>query len=274
MCRDQDPLLYKVREVYNVHPLKVPSDRWSPLTIAAMADRRRGRISKIGSFASVLNDSIDLPEPTTSEAAEIQGTSSAELTKSAGIETMRGLAAALGAPIDAKLEAVLSSVEVTSMSFKFQHPRFVEVDIGALGEAVLRKRVRRTPATEPFLTDRRRKNELFVITAVIVSDAFHVSVKRDASKNRSANIAIPETLTANGSLTEGHTDSYVIRGNTMLPFGFSAVALVLGSDGEIVSFDYNEDRELRAMLPGEARQVRSPHLDFGEDIRLIEEEAP
>ncbi len=225
--RKDDPFERRVRETYGANVVGAPRAGIDPLTTVAKQD---DRVELRGHLRYILEgDPPEFPPVTSSPAAAMSGTRSAEVKAALGLDLSAKFLTALGLPApDAELTATLWQ-GAAAFTFEVRDVMDNQVDLAHLGRAINGRLVARTPATEIFLADETQ--QLLLITRTLTTPTF--AVRASGTGGQAVKIAVDGisdlvgSAHADVSWKHEHDDWVSFRGATPVTFGFAVVPCLI-----------------------------------------------
>lgn len=229
-----DPLVTTLRDVFGQNIIKVPEERYRPLTVLAAYD---GRISFRGSLPPIVLGDPPLAFDPSLFASSPMGNLSGKRTRSVnldlGLKILEGFLSGLGVP-SAGIESTFSGV--TKVSYTFGDVYRLWVDINSVGRMLKGRSVdKKNPAAAIFFGD--DAYSFLVLDSVVTSSDFTISVDRVSSENFKLNVpAIQEIVgdaKAGVSVSSSTGLDLTFKGSKQLAFAFSCIRFVVSPDGAI-----------------------------------------
>jgi hypothetical protein len=220
----RDPLITMVRELFDATPLRVPDDRFEPLSLLV---GRRGRLRHYGRLSEAVRGFPDIT-PSVRALAEVSAVRSRSTDLQLGCEILAGLLTGIaGVPVPfASLSSGFRSAGVSSLTFRFPSPRRVFISPLELGRLVDGRRIDSTPVTQTFLDAR---SEIMLVDSVIIAD--RITVEADSSLEDSLHLGLDHV--GQLSYAQERGGGLTISSVRALPFAFSCFRLALDDDGGI-----------------------------------------
>jgi hypothetical protein len=228
-----DPLLKTLRETFGQNIIRVPEQRYEPLTVLA-ADRDetyfRGSLSAI-----VLGDAfaIDPLLIASSVMARISGRRTRAVDIDLGLKILEGFLSGFGVP-PAGITTKFSGASKVSYMFQDVHREWA--DINSVGR-ILKGRIidKENPAAAIFFGP--QAYDFLILDSVITSSNFTISVER--AKNTGFKLDIPaiqKIVNDSGTavtLVSSTGLDLTFKGDKQLAFAFSCVRFALSEEGAI-----------------------------------------
>ena len=233
LCPREDPFTSRVREVYRCNTVQAPRSGIAPTDVIAARKRRAER--RGGLLALLEREApIELPAIKCNSVTEMAGTRSAEVDVGLGIELTATFLHALGLPLPGASATATLWKGATGMSFEVRDVEQHEIDVAALGEALVGSSVRRSsPAARIFFED--SKVRMFILTRTLTSRHFGVRSSVQGGQSLDVKIdAISDIIGTTDATVKWHKDSsdFVgFEGPEPVTFAFAAVPSVVKSDG-------------------------------------------
>jgi hypothetical protein len=261
--RGGDPFEKKVRETYGANVVGAPRAGIDPLTTVAKQD---DRVEPRGHLRYVLEgDPPEFPPVTSSPAAAMSGTRSADVKAKLGLEMSAKFLSALGLPVPgAELTATLWQ-GASAFSFEVRDVMDNQIDLAQLGQAINGRLVAQNPATAIFLTD--ESQQLLLITRTLTTPTF--AVRASGSGGQAVKVAVDGiadlvgAAQADVSWKREHDDWVSFRGAAPVTFGFAVVPCFIDAKRQLMFGVTRSDMHLGAP-PAEPPKVESrPAIDDG-----------
>ncbi len=225
--RRDDPFERRVRETYGANVVGAPRAGIDPLTTVARQD---DRVEPRGHLRYILEgEPPRFPPVTSSPAAAMSGTRSAEIKAALGLDLSAKFLSALGLPVPgADLTATLWQ-GASTFTFEVRDVMDNQVDLAHLGQAINGRLVARTPATEIFLADETQ--QLLLITRTLTTPTF--AVRATGTGGQTVKIAVDGisdlvgSAHADVSWKREHDDWVSFRGAAPVTFGFAVVPCLI-----------------------------------------------
>jgi len=225
--RRDDPFERRVRETYGANVVGAPRAGIDPLTTVARQD---DRVEPRGHLRYILEgEPPGFPPVTSSPAAAMSGTRSAEVKAALGLDLSAKFLSALGLPVPgADLTATLWQ-GASTFTFEVRDVIDNQVDLAHLGQAINGRLVARTPATEIFLADETQ--QLLLITRTLTTPTF--AVRATGTGGQTVKIAVDGisdlvgSAHADVSWKREHDDWVSFRGAAPVTFGFAVVPCLI-----------------------------------------------
>ena len=225
--RRDDPFERRVRETYGANVVGAPRAGIDPLTTVARQDNR---VEPRGHLRYILEgEPPGFPPVTSSPAAAMSGTRSAEVKAALGLDLSAKFLSALGLPVPgADLTATLWQ-GASTFTFEVRDVIDNQVDLAHLGQTINGRLVARTPATEIFLADETQP--LLLITRTLTTPTF--AVRATGTGGQTVKIAVDGisdlvgSAHADVSWKREHDNWVSFRGAAPITFGFAVVPCLI-----------------------------------------------
>lgn len=231
LCNN-DPLIKTLRDVFGTNIIRVPEERYKPLTVLAA---HNNHASFRGKLSPLLLDNFTFPESILAESQmpDLSGKRSQSVNVKLGLKILDGYLKGLGIP-GASLDSSFNGA--SEVSYTFQNVRRSWIDINAVGHLLSGKKIdSKNPAASIFFGE--DAYPFLLLDSVITSSDFTISVDRTASSNFSFDLPIIKNVieNANVEVNVSTTSGYdlTFQGNKQLAFAFSCVRLTIEKDGTI-----------------------------------------
>lgn len=265
-----DPIIETLRGVFGQNILKVPEERYRPLTVMAA---RNSRISFRGSLPPlIMGESLELPDAlfADSRMTNIAGKRSRSVNLNVGLQILEGFLGGLGVPSAGVTNAFTGATQV---SFRFDDVVRKWVDINSVGALLRGRRIdAENPAAAIFFG--AEQFSFLVLDSVITSTDFTISVDRASAADFRLNVPAIQQLVANVSATIRVTTTTGLdlsfKGQQQLAFSFSCVRFVLSKDGTIDALVPAE--QIRGLLSGFAAMPEEHEVRYSPDRILLTSE--
>jgi hypothetical protein len=255
LCPD-DPLVASLREVFGQNVVRVPEERYRPLTVLAGRDRRlefRGELAPL-----LTGEPLSVPSGLLADSrmANLTGKRSRAVQLSLGLKILEGFLGGFGVP-SASISAAFAGA--SEVAFRFDDIVRSWADINAVGALLRGRRVDpANPAARVFL--RRKPHAFLVLDSVVTSTDFTISVEKAASADFSLDVPTIEAALgeARGAVkvTSRSARELTFRGDRRLAFAFGCVRIRLGPGGSIEGLE--PDDRSRVSGPGPDRPQSPP----------------
>jgi len=261
--RRDDPFEQKVRETYGANVVGAPRAGIDPLITVAKQDDRvepRGHLRYLFE-----GDPPELPAVTSSPAAAMSGTRSADVKAKLGFDLSATFLSALGLPVPGASLAATLWEGASTFSFEVRDVMDNQVDLVELGQAIRGRLVAQNPATEFFLTD--ESQQLLLITRTLTTPAF--AVRASGAGGQAVEIAVDGIAelvgkaNADVSWKRERDDWVSFRGSAPVTFGFAVVPCFINA-GRQLMFGLTVSDMTFGKAPAEIPKVESrPAIDDG-----------
>jgi hypothetical protein len=240
---DGDPIVNTLREVFHANIIRVPEERFAPLTVLA-ADG--SAVSFRGGLRNLIKgDSPAFPDPADSLMTTISGQKTRSMDLSLGLQILDGFLKGLGAG-SAGIDTKFKTVQKVTYSFANVVRKWV--DDGAVGRLLIDRVIdKQNPAAAIFFGS--GQYAFLVLDSVITSSEFTIAVDKTSSGSFSfdlpgiQNIIGKSSTAVSVSTATGYELTFT--GQKQLAFAFSCVQFRLDPAGTI-----------QAMFPDD--QAREP----------------
>jgi hypothetical protein len=266
LCQS-DPLLDFIRATYGAIPLRVPDQRFQPLALFTVQDRRARYLGTLSDLA--LHADWSVPRSSDSEVAQISGNTSGQIAWSAAgkllgpfVSGMLGIEAT-GA--DASLKGASSETEGVRVSIG--PTRRTMVNPFAIAKSVGRK-THRLPRSIHDDLGKWLAPAFYVVDSVLTARSLTLELIGSNAKDAAAHleamlvgeVKASQMLRANSKLT--------VKGNNRTPFAFTCIRVELDADGFIDTFGLEDSApRLQATPVGSLAGVQ--HANLGESHELL-----
>ena len=232
--RRDDPFERRVRETYGANVVGAPRAGIDPLMTVARQD---DRVEPRGHLQHILEgDAPVFPPVTSSPAAAMSGTRSAEVRARLGLDLSAKFLSALGLPVPGADLAATLWRGASTFTFEVRDVMDNQVDLAQLGQAINGRLVAQTPATEIFLTDETQ--QLLLITRTLTTPTF--AVRASSAGGQAIKIAVDGITDLVGSAhadvswKREHNDWVSFRGAAPVTFGFAVVPCFINAARQLM----------------------------------------
>jgi len=256
----KDPYVSYLTEVFGCNIIRVPEERYRPLTVIAA---RGKHLSFRGNVSPIIKNDIAIPQGliANSQMPDLSGRKSRSVKTSFGLKILDGFLKGLGIPGG----SIKNSFQGASMlSFTFQDIKRMWIDINSFGRIIRNHKIDlASPAAAIFFGE--NPYAFLLLDSVITSSKFTVSVDRADSTDFKFDIEGIKNIVGgiSASIDVSTTSGFdlTFNGNKQLAFAFSCVRFSLTDDGTIGQ-----------ILPEEGKMVMN-YAHLSTDL-LSEEERP
>ena len=231
LCKN-DKLVSFLRDVFGTNIIRVPEERYRPLTVLAA---RGGKASFRGKLERLFIESYTFPDDFVkpSQLPNLSGNKTKSIDINLGFKIMDGFLKGLGIP-GASIKNSFSGA--SKVSFSFEDVKRWYIDTNALGRMIIDKKVNpNNPAASIFFGD--DAYPFLILDSIITSRDFTISVEESESSDFSLDInSIKNIVEEAGVSVSVDTISkfdLTFKGNKDLAFAFSLVRFSIEDDGTI-----------------------------------------
>jgi hypothetical protein len=233
LCGD-DPVVTTLREAFGANIVRVPDERYRPLSVLAAHDQS---VSFRGALAPLIKgDPPAFPEPATSQLPDVAGKKTKSIDLGLGLQILGGLLQGLGAGA-AGLDAQFRGVR--QVSYGFKDVLRLWQDLNAIGRLLEGRAIdQQNPAAALFFGP--HAYTLLVIDSVITSSAFTLSAAGGSDSGFTFDVpGIAQAIGASSAGVSVSSESgkdLTFAGAKQLAFAFSCVHLEMAKSGKIGTF--------------------------------------
>jgi hypothetical protein len=256
----KDPYVDYLTEVFGCNIIRVPEERYRPLTVIAAREKH---ISFRGKVTPIIKGDIVVPQSliANSQMPDLSGRKSRSVKTSFGLKILDGFLKGLGIP-GGSIKTCFQGVSM--LSFTFQDINRLWIDINSFGRIIRNHKIDMdSPAASIFFGD--NPYAFLLLDSVITSSKFTVSVDRAESSDFKFDIEGIKNIVGGINASVGVATSsgfdLTFDGTKQLAFAFSCVRFSLTGDGAIGQ-----------ILPEEGNLVMN-YVGLSTDL-LSEEEKP
>jgi hypothetical protein len=268
-----DPILTTLRDVFSANPLKVPEQRFKPLSVLAF---RKGKACYLGNLTDLFYPIIRVPPGWIGEPqrmAEVEGHVTQHIAIDAGLDILQGLFSAFGSD-GAGLRTSFN--RLTQISFSFDKVQRQAIETNRLGRLVSEKTLNLKNPVLPNFSGNVAADFL-VIDSVIQSNNFSVHIDRSQAAN--VNLKVPEVAQYLGNVKMDEKQSsgldlrVTFQGTQFLTFAFTCVRFFPDTTGRI----HLIAPELRGVVIANAGTTAVPNPDHillseGQDLLILDKD--
>jgi hypothetical protein len=236
LCRG-DPILGLLRDVFDATPLRVPEERVTPLSVAAV---RGGDARFLGGISPLLDDGTELAlESVESRVASLSAKRSQAVKLDLGLQVLDGFLTGLGIPTP-RVSVLLKGARDISFVLDEVNRSYVEVTL--LGKAIAGRKLDRANLVAAMFTGGHY--EFLVIDSVLRSRGFSVETGQERAGGFEVNAEtladLVGSVKAGSSVTTTTGRELHFAGPGALTFAFSCVRFVILDDGRIAAIEPGE----------------------------------
>lgn len=230
LCGD-DPVVTTLREAFGANIVRVPEERYRPLTVLSAHDQAvafRGALAPL-----IAGDPPAFPAAAASQLADVAGKKTKSVNLKLGLQILGGLLQGLGAGaagLDAKFQGV------RQVSYGFRDVQRLWQDLNAIGRLLEGRAIdRKNSAAAIFFGP--DAYSMLVIDSVITSTSFSLSA--EGASDAGFSFDVPGIAQAIGASAAGVSVSsatgkdLTFAGSKQLAFAFSCVHVEVGKGGKL-----------------------------------------
>lgn len=265
-CRS-DPLLDFIRATYGAIPLKVPDERFKPLTLIAVQDRKARYLGTLEEL--VTNPGWVAPKASTAELADV----STKLSQEVGWDVAAGLLAPFLStmletdltPIDASLKAAAKECEGVRIAIG----RARRAQLNPLGLArSIGPKTHRLPSNIDHDLARAGGASLYIVDGVLSARELTMELGGTNASKAAATLEAKLAAKVKADRLLRSTSKLVISGTSRTPFAFTCLRIEVDQH-RYVSQLALEEANLKLGATSIAKMPLVDHVELGAAHELI-----
>jgi hypothetical protein len=266
LCRS-DPLLDFIRATYGAIPLRVPDQRFQPLALFTVQERRARYLGTLSELA--VDPAWSTPRTSSSELGQVSGTTSNQIAWSAAADLLGPfISNVLGidlAPVKAGLKG--ASRETEGVRIAIGPTRRTMVNPLAISHAIEGK-VLRLPATTELDFGREGGQALYVIDCVFVARELSLELIGSKARDAAANLEAKLVAKVKASQMLRASSKLTVLGSNRTPFAFTCLRMQATQDGFVEKILLGDASPRLNATPVDS-VANVAHADLGDTHELL-----